>query len=67
MESPVVTSHVHRQAPCPHPAVEPFEASRFRGRYPAQVRRVQQRVEGERALLTLALETFQAELVAAAV
>ncbi len=44
----------------------PFEATRFLGRYPAQVQRIQERVEGERTLLTLALATFQAELAAKA-
>ncbi len=64
MESPVNTPDATRETL--HPHTNGSEVARFLGRYPARVRRIQERVEDERTLLTLALATFQTELAAAA-
>ncbi len=60
MQSPAIASNAAGET------LHPSEAARFHGRYPARVRRIQERVEDERALLALALASFQNELAAKA-
>ncbi len=65
MENSVIVPNPNPSRETPYPHSDESEAARFLGRYPARVRRIQTRVEDERALLTLALATFQAELATA--
>ena len=64
MESSVIAANSSH--PMSHPHAGGLETARFLGRYPARVKRIQARVEDERALLTLAVATFQAEIAAVA-
>ncbi len=68
MASPVIAPDADRETPRTRHTDRPnvSEPARFHRRYPARVQRIQARIEDERALLGLALATFQAELAAMA-
>ncbi len=65
MEAQVITPDAIREMPHTQ-ATHATEATFFLGRYPARVRRIQARVDADRARLNLALALFRAELVAQA-